>query len=71
MKEIKIRKKRNVQIGETGGLTPIESTMHLLLLGMLSIGFVGFFAMQNIWPGIIFAHLAALGILMPVADRDL
>lgn len=52
-----------MQSGEKGGLTPMESTMHLLLLGMLSIGFVGYFAMQNIWPSIIFAHTAALGIM--------
>jgi hypothetical protein len=44
-------------------MTLRESTLHLILLGMLSLGFVGFFALRTIWPGLIFAHLAALGIM--------
>ncbi len=63
MKEIKTKKEQNAQRGETGRLIPIESTMHLLLLGMLSIGFIGYFAMQKTFLGFIFAHVAALGIM--------
>ena len=63
MNEITIRDKQNAQRGQTIGHAPIERTIHLFLLGMLSVGFVGYFVLQKTWPGLIFAHTAALGIM--------
>jgi hypothetical protein len=42
---------------------PLESKIHLLFLGLLSISFVGYFALQKLWIGIIFGHTAALSIM--------
>ena len=59
-------KGENNQIGQTTGPVnriPIESKVHLLFLALLSIGFIGFFALHKQWIGLIFAHTAALGIM--------
>ncbi len=40
-----------------------ESKLHLLFLGLLSISFIGYFALRELWIGFIFAHVAALGIM--------
>jgi len=36
---------------------------HLTFMGMLSVGFIGYFALQEHWAAYLFAHLTALGIL--------
>ena len=36
---------------------------HLFIMGILSVGFVGYFALQESWVGYVFAHLTALGIM--------
>jgi hypothetical protein len=40
-----------------------ESKVRLLFLGSLSISFIGYFALRELWIGFIFAHKAALGIM--------
>jgi len=42
---------------------PIENKINLIFLGLLSISFVGYFALQKFWIGFIFAHIAALSIM--------
>ena len=63
MEEIKTKDKQNVRRRQAAGCASLESTTQLFFLGILSVGFVGHFAMRKIWPGFIFAHLAALGIM--------
>jgi len=41
----------------------MENKLNLLLLGVLSVSFIGFFALRTHWVGLIFAHTAALGIM--------
>ena len=40
-----------------------ESKAQLLFLGLLSISFVGYFALRELWIGIVFGHIAALCIM--------
>jgi hypothetical protein len=47
----------------TGSLKKMENKINLILLGVLSIGFLGFFALHTHWVGLIFAHIAALAIM--------
>jgi hypothetical protein len=56
-------KKENVQIQESGYKIPFESKLHLLFLGLLSLGFIGYFVFKHHWIGFIFAHTAALSIM--------
>ena len=63
MIESNAEEKQNVQKMESGNYIPLESKVHLLLLGLLSISFVGYFALRVHWIGFIFAHLAALSIM--------
>lgn len=41
----------------------MENKINLILLGILSFSFLGFFALRTHWIGLIFAHTAALGIM--------
>ncbi len=41
----------------------IREKFHLFIMGILSVGFVGYYALQEIWVGYVFAHLTALGIM--------
>lgn len=63
MTESKTKQKQNVPRGGTGGDMSFESKLHLLFLGLLSISFIGYFALRELWIGFIFAHVAALGIM--------
>jgi hypothetical protein len=55
--------KQNVQQGILNNEIQFESKIHLLFLGLLSISFIGYFALQKLWIGFIFAHIAALSIM--------
>jgi hypothetical protein len=63
MTALETEEKQNVQKGETSSDVSFESKLHLLFLGLLSISFVGYFALRKLWIGFIFAHAAALGIM--------
>jgi hypothetical protein len=63
MIESKTEEKQNVQKMESGSNIPLESKVHLLFLGLLSISFVGYFALRKLWIGFIFGHIAALSIM--------
>jgi hypothetical protein len=54
---------KNIQKNGSGNGVPVESKIHLIFLGLLSVGFVGFFALRTSWIGLFFAHTAALGIM--------
>ncbi len=41
---------------------PNETKLCLLFQGLLSIGFIGYFAFRNHWAVYIFAHIGALGV---------
>jgi len=53
----------NGEAGKPANRVPIETKIHLLIMALLSVGFIGFFALQREWIGLIFAHTAALGIM--------
>jgi hypothetical protein len=55
--------RRNVPKKGTSGDVPFESKLHLFFLGLLSIGFVGYFALRKSWIGFALGHAAALGIM--------
>ncbi len=63
MTETGTEEKRNVP--KRGAVSDIsfESKLHLLFLGLLSISFIGYFALRELWIGFIFAHVAALSIM--------
>jgi hypothetical protein len=63
MTESKTEDKQNVPKEGTYGDISFESKLHLLFLGLLSISFIGYFALRELWIGFIFAHAAALGIM--------
>jgi hypothetical protein len=63
MTESKTEEKQNVPKRRTSGDISFESKLHLLFLGLLSISFIGYFALRELWIGFIFAHTAALGIM--------
>jgi hypothetical protein len=48
---------------DSGNGVPLEHKLHLILLGLLSFSFLGFFALRHLWIGLVFAHTAALGIM--------
>jgi hypothetical protein len=54
---------RNVPEKGTSDDISFESKLHLLFLGLLSIGFVGYFALRKLWIGFALGHAAALGIM--------
>ncbi|MFC1853109.1 hypothetical protein ACFL27_23170 [candidate division CSSED10-310 bacterium] len=53
----------NVQKRGPSNHVLFESKVQLLFLGLLSISFVGYFALRQFWIGFIFGHLAALSIM--------
>jgi hypothetical protein len=59
----KTEETRNVPKKGTSSDIPFESKLHLLFLGLLSIGFVGYFALRKLWIGFALGHAAALGIM--------
>ncbi len=63
MDELKTDGKQNVQKRKLSNKIPLESKIQLLFLGLLSISFIGYFALQKLWIGFIFAHTAALSIM--------
>jgi hypothetical protein len=63
MIELNAEEKQNVQKAESGNNIPLESKVHLLFLGLLSISFIGYFVFQKLWIGFVFAHIAALSII--------
>ncbi len=63
MTELKTGKKQKVQKREPNNNIPLESKVQLLFLGLLSISFVGYFALRKLWIGFIFGHTAALSIM--------
>lgn len=63
MTETRTEEKRNVPERGTDGDISFESKLHLLFLGLLSISFIGYFALRELWIGFIFAHVAALSIM--------
>ncbi len=63
MTETRTEEKQNVPKRGTDGDISFESKLHLLFLGLLSISFIGYFALRELWIGFIFAHVAALSIM--------
>lgn len=63
MTELRTEEQQNVPKRGTSGDISFESKLHLLFLGLLSISFIGYFALRELWIGFIFAHVAALGIM--------
>jgi len=52
-----------LQREESSKYISLESKVQLVFLGLLSISFVGYFALQKLWVGIVFGHIAALSIM--------
>ncbi len=63
MTELNTEEKQNVPKREPVNSISLESKLHLLFLGLLSISFVGYFALRKLWIGFIFGHIAALSIM--------
>jgi hypothetical protein len=63
MTETRTEEKQNVPKSGTSSQIPFESKVNLLFLGLLSISFIGYFALRELWIGFIFAHVAGLGIM--------
>ena len=63
MAELNTAENQNVQKSEPVNNIPLESKVQLLFLGLLSISFVGHFALREHWIGFIFAHVAAVSIM--------
>ncbi len=63
MTELKTEEKQKVQKREPSNNIPLESKVQLFFLGLLSISFVGYFALRKLWIGFIFGHTAALSIM--------
>jgi hypothetical protein len=63
MSELKAEEKQNVPKREPVNNISPESKVHLFFLGLLSISFVGYFALRKLWIGFIFGHTAALSIM--------
>ena len=63
MTESRTEERQNVPKKGTSSDISFESKLHLLFLGLLSIGFVGYFALRKLWIGFVLGHAAALGIM--------
>ena len=63
MIETGTEEKRNVPKGGTDGDISFEIKLQLLFLALLSISFIGYFALRELWIGFVFAHVAALSIM--------
>jgi len=63
MTELRTEKKPNVQKRGPSNNIQLESKVQLLFLGLLSISFVAYFALRELWIGFIFGHTAALSIM--------
>jgi hypothetical protein len=63
MTELNTEEKQHFPKREPVNNIPLESKLQLLFLGLLSISFVGYFALRKLWIGFIFGHIAALSIM--------
>ena len=63
MVALKTEDKQNVRNKEPGNGITIERMIFLLSLGFLIIGIIGYFALDNLLIGSIFAHVGGLGII--------
>lgn len=63
MTELNTEEKQMVPKRESGNTISLESKLHLFFMGLLSISFVGYFALRKFWIGFIFGHLAGLSIM--------
>ncbi|MFC1492413.1 hypothetical protein ACFL6O_00515 [candidate division KSB1 bacterium] len=63
MTDSKTGDRQNVQEREHGINILKVNKLQLLFLGVLSIGFIGYFIFREHWSGIIFGHTAAIGIM--------
>ncbi len=63
MNESKTEEYPNLDKSKTNQSISLENKLPLLFLGLLSISFIGYFAFQKHWFGIIFAHFAAVSIM--------
>ena len=63
MNSLNTNENQNAQILRLEKTISLESILQLVFLGLLSIGFIGYFVFRNHWTGIIFAHIAALSIM--------
>jgi len=63
MNELETEEKQCVPQRESVNNISLESKVQLVFLGLLSISFVGYFALREHWIGFIFGHTAALSIM--------
>ncbi len=63
MTELNTEENQNDKKRGSSNNIPLESKVNLLFLGLLSISFVGYFALRTHWIGFIFGHIAALSIM--------
>ncbi len=63
MTELNTEEKQNFLKREPVNNISLESKVQLLFLGLLSVSFVGYFALRELWIGFIFGHTAALSIM--------
>ena len=60
---ILIFKQSKITKMQTNNSITTESKLQLLFFGLLSLSFIGYFALQENWIGFVFAHLAATSII--------
>lgn len=63
MTELNTEEKQKVPKRELDNNISLESKVNLLFLGLLSISFVGYFALRKFWIGFVFGHTAGLSIM--------
>ena len=64
MNELETEDRQQVRKRGLGNDIALQSKIHLLFLGVLSISFIGYFALREHWAGLIFGHTAALSIMV-------
>jgi hypothetical protein len=63
MTELTTEEPHNVSKREAGNNVSPECKLQLLFLGVLSISFIGYFALRGLWMGVIMGHTAGLSIM--------
>lgn len=63
MTELKTEEELSINKKGLSSAISLERNIPLLFLGLLSISFIGYFALREHWIGFIFAHIAALSIM--------
>jgi hypothetical protein len=63
MSDLKTEEELSINKKDSSSSISLERNIHLLFLGLLSISFIGYFALREHWIGFIFAHIAALSIM--------